>query len=284
MSITLRAVNNDLNIAIAIVDITDTLQENIDLQSSNFLTSTMLGKFICASLLINLNTKDKQLETRFQLNTDGLLEQINVDIFDNKYRAGVKNYLLEPEKLDLKKNIYDQLLGTNGQMAQLKIREGLVLSESAVEIRSSDIDINSMLFIKKSEQVNSILSTTTIVDKDNKAVKSCGIMIHMLPGFTQENVDYIESKIGNTQHMREVLTKTMNYNYLVEDLAPGSKILSVTNDLKFECKCSYEKSLSFISLLSKADIKEILDKQEEPEIVCEFCGKKYKISLNDINI
>ncbi|QHX35569.1 heat shock protein 33 [Spiroplasma sp. TIUS-1] len=284
MSITLRAVNNDLNIAIAIVDITDTLQENIDLQSTNFLTSTMLGKFICTSILTNLNNKDSQLETRFQLTTDGLLEQLSVDIYDNHYRGKVKNILLDPSSLDLKKDIYDQMLGTEGQIAQYKIREGLILSESAIEISGSDIDTNAMIFTKKSEQINNIIATTTIINEDNKVIRSCGIMIHMLPGFTNENVTFLETKIGNTRYMKEVLAKTMNYNNLVEDIAPGSKILRVSDDLKYKCKCSYDKSLSFIELLQPSDIQEIIDNKEEPEIVCEFCGKKYRISLSDINI
>lgn len=284
MSITLRAVNNELNIAIAIIDITDTIQENLDLQSTNFLTSTMLGKFICTSILTNLNHKDTLLETRFQLTTNGLLQQLSVDIYDNKYRAKVKNILLDPSELDLTKDIYDQMLGTTGQIAQFKIREGLILSESAIEVEGSDIDFNAMIFIKDSEQINNILATSTIVDENNKVKKSCGIMIHMLPGYTNENISYIESRIGSLQHLREVLAKTMNYNNLVEDIAPGSKILKVSNELVYECKCSYEKSLSFIELLQPDDVKEILHSNEEPEIVCEFCGKKYRISLNDIKL
>ena len=55
-----------------------------------------------------------------------------------------------------------------------------------------------------------------------------------------------------------------------------------TQEVKFECKCSKQKSLNAMRMLDKNELEDILKKEGKADLVCEFCKNKYLISCEEI--
>ena len=53
-------------------------------------------------------------------------------------------------------------------------------------------------------------------------------------------------------------------------------------DVRFACHCSKEKGYRALATLGKKELQELLDEGKGAEANCEFCGKNYCYSTDDI--
>lgn len=51
---------------------------------------------------------------------------------------------------------------------------------------------------------------------------------------------------------------------------------------KFVCKCSTDRLVRALRLLSPEEVDEILEKEEKIEARCDFCGKVYRMTPEDV--
>ncbi|WP_339022785.1 Hsp33 family molecular chaperone HslO [Spiroplasma endosymbiont of Crioceris asparagi] len=276
----LKAINNELNVSITIIEFTEGLQNIIETQKMNLISSTIFGKFFLNSILINSFNKEEKIDINIQSKTNGSIKEILVNIYDlNKVRGYLREDNTDLKNIKTSVDLFNKTFGNKGELNVFKIKEGNIISNSSIKIDSSNIDKIFMNYLKTSEQVNGILTTCIDIDDSGKLECASGILIHMLPGFSQRDIEYIEEKIGTLENLNKVLGKTKNYNYLVEDIAPNSKILKVDESFKIQCKCSEEKAKRTINLLSDEEISDIKKEKNEIEIICEFCKKSYIVNL-----
>ena len=50
----------------------------------------------------------------------------------------------------------------------------------------------------------------------------------------------------------------------------------------FHCDCSKEKGRHILKLSGRKELKEMIDENKPVEIVCNFCGKKYNYSVEEL--
>ena len=55
-----------------------------------------------------------------------------------------------------------------------------------------------------------------------------------------------------------------------------------TQEVRFECRCSRQRSLNAMKMLDKKELEDILIKEGKAELVCEFCKNKYLINSEEI--
>ena len=56
----------------------------------------------------------------------------------------------------------------------------------------------------------------------------------------------------------------------------------VPPSLAESCTCSDERVMRTLRLLPRSEIDDIMEKNEEIEIKCEFCGKRYEMTPAEI--
>ena len=66
----------------------------------------------------------------------------------------------------------------------------------------------------------------------------------------------------------------------IDDLSISEKARS--QEIKFKCRCSRERSLGAMKILGKKELKDILEKDKKAELTCEFCKAKYVITFDEI--
>ena len=52
--------------------------------------------------------------------------------------------------------------------------------------------------------------------------------------------------------------------------------------LAASCKCSDERIMRTLRLLPRTEVDDIMEKNENIEVKCEFCGKRYYLTPNEI--
>ena len=55
-----------------------------------------------------------------------------------------------------------------------------------------------------------------------------------------------------------------------------------TQKVRFECRCSRQRSLNAMKMLDNNELEDILKKEGKAELVCEFCKNKYLINFEEI--
>ena len=85
----------------------------------------------------------------------------------------------------------------------------------------------------------------------------------------------------------EELYCTNNLLSLIKKIFPDIDDFSISEkarsqEIKFKCRCSRERSLGAMKMLGKKELKDILEKDKKAELVCEFCKDKYVITFDEI--
>ena len=55
-----------------------------------------------------------------------------------------------------------------------------------------------------------------------------------------------------------------------------------TQEVSFECRCSKQRSVNAMKMLEKNELEDILKKEGQAELVCEFCKNKFLITSEEI--
>lgn len=279
MNMEIRAISEKHNIKMAIVDISEALDEIIKLQQTNPLASVALGRTIINNALISLSLKDGNKMTT-NLMGMGLAGAIIAEFQNNSVRGYVENPNFKLEDVSTEKedgSALSQTVGTQGFLQVTRYsKDQKEPYTSKVELISGEVNLDFMLYLQKSDQINSLITSTVEINDDGSIKKACGIIIQLLPGFTEENIDFIEEKVGSIDYLKKILAQTTNYESLLKDIAEDAKILGV-NELQFKCTCNNTKVLDSIKMLGSEEIKKAYTDGEEIEVVCDFCKKKYLV-------
>ena len=51
-------------------------------------------------------------------------------------------------------------------------------------------------------------------------------------------------------------------------------------DIKYTCRCSLDRAERSINMLGREEVREIVLKDEDTKVRCDFCGRNYRIPLH----
>ncbi len=114
-----------------------------------------------------------------------------------------------------------------------------------------------------------------------------GLMIQRLPGeIHDEDLFNRAVLLAETATEEELLTLSTNdllYRLYETDEELSARVFE-PESYHFECNCSKERSLTMLYHLGETELHELLDEQGGSVYVdCEFCGKRYLFTENDID-
>ncbi|ASP27788.1 heat shock protein 33 [Spiroplasma corruscae] len=279
MDLQIRAISNLRNVKISIVDITEGLVEIASIQKLSEIAVEALGKLIINTSLVSLSLKDGA-KVVTNLNGMGYLGSLIAEFDNNNFRGYVQNKV-PSIKEDEPGSLLSKAVGTNGFLQVSRYdKKSVEPYTSKVEIASGEINMDFMYYLQKSDQINSLI-TSSVKIINGEVKKACGIMIQLLPNFKDDDIDFLEEKIGTLSYLISTLEKTTNYDALVKDICEDAKVLE-TREIKFKCTCSNDKVMSSLKLLSKEELKKAYEEGEVIEVICDFCTKQYNIRPDEI--
>ncbi|WP_211246835.1 Hsp33 family molecular chaperone HslO [Mesoplasma photuris] len=275
----IRGISSSHNAKISIVDITESMIEITKLQNTNPLVTVALSRFTAANCLVAMELKNSERMTTNLISEDGLVKKMIAEFQDDNLRAFAQN-----RDFDCTNITSNPIKATVGECGNLIVKQDLHMRDpyiSHVDLINGSIDKTFMNYFKSSNQVKSFIKTTAILDDELNIKKVVGILVQLLPTHTNKDIDYLEEKMGNSNHVAEVLTKSTNYASLIVEIIEDAIILE-QRELKFACTCSEEKVIDSIKLLGEIELQSIIDSEETINVVCEFCNREFSLTSEKI--
>ena len=117
--------------------------------------------------------------------------------------------------------------------------------------------------------------------KDFHISEMKGLMVQKLPGADTEKFVHILEQFNDSEVAKqlEAVDSVVGFDKLfgLDDLS-----LLESRLLQFNCRCSYEKSVKILGMLSSYELQEIIQKKTPQRVTCHFCGETYRIKTEDV--
>jgi len=158
-------------------------------------------------------------------------------------------------------------------------------------MRTGEIDRDVGAYLAESEQRACALAAS--VAGDGMLCRAAGgYTVEQLPGADEETISIIERNLKkifdeNAGNAHRVPASLLLAGKTPLDLAEmileglGCEVLE-TKIPKIICDCSEERLVKAMRLLPRDDVDDILKQQEKVEAKCEFCGKVYRITPEEM--
>ena len=287
-----RATAANGGIRLIALTVTESLKEAKERHKLSFLTTAILGRSFSAALLLASSMKIMHGRVTFRIRSDGPLKGLLVDAGrDGKVRGYVGNPNLE---LDLVKNEdgkfnfdFKEAVGT-GYLNVIRDNGTGDPFTSTVELINGTIAEDLASYLLHSEQTPSVVFIGEKFQK-NDLICSGGLLAQVLPKKETDPflISFLEERCRQIKSFSEELHSTNNLLSLIKKIFPDIDDFSISEkarsqEIKFKCRCSRERSLGAMKMLGKKELKDILEKDKMAELVCEFCKDKYVITFDEI--
>src|SRR5262245_60141319 len=154
---------------------------------------------------------------------------------------------------------------------------------SQLELLGSGIAQELTRYLAVSEQISSAVLLGVLNRREGVAAAG-GIVIQAFPHATQESRARIERRIKDAPPLSTLVEK-MSIEDVVTTVLQGCDYKQIDASfnvpLSYTCQCSRERALAPLALFSEEERQEMVD-QGGTDVTCQFCGRKYRFSADDI--
>ncbi len=278
----------DGRVSVAIARTTKMIEEYRKEQDLTPTITAVMGRFLTmAGLMGHTDMKGDDTSITLQMNGNGPAGNIVAVVKKVKDLAYVKGYCANTKiELPLKSNGKIDVSGAVGRDGFLNVlyeTGGKQGYKGVIPIVSGEIAEDFTNYFATSQQTPNVVALGVLVNKDG-VVASGGYKIELMPDATNEDITKLEEAVKNAPSISSLIEQKKSLNEIVEIITGDSNSMVLAKDLRIEykCDCSKEKFFQGLKTLGKKELDDIFEKQNELEVVCHFCGKKYYYSKEEL--
>ena len=198
-------------------------------------------------------------------------------------RGCVGNPVVEiPLRADGKLNVG----GAVGKDGNVFVMKDLGMKEpynGFVPIVSGEIAEDITSYYAVSEQIPTVCALGVLVSPDLTVKKAGGYIIQLLPAADEDTISRLEENLKNAPPVTEQLDSGKSIGEIVKGVLSGFDVeILYTEEPVYKCRCSRKRTEKVLASLSADDLNEMASAQENTEVRCDFCGKKYTFTKDEI--
>ena len=264
-----------------------TTKETVELARQYHNTSPVataaLGRLLTAGAMMGAMMKGEKDLLTLQVKGNGPLGGITVTADS---AANVKGYVNNPEVL-IHANEKGKLdVGGAVGAGILNVIRDMGLKEPYVgqcELQTGEIGDDLTYYFATSEQVPSSVGVGVLMDKGNTVRQAGGFIIQLMPFTSDEVIDRLEAKLSEVKSVTTMLDGGMTPEQILEVLL-GEFGLEINDTLptQYHCNCSRERIEKALISIGKKDLQEMINDGEPIEVGCQFCDKKYQVTVDEL--
>jgi len=244
-----------------------------------------LGRFITGSLLIAESLKNDSDTQTTIIRCDGPLKGMTC-VCDSHGNA--RAYPMEPDVETTYHRPGKINVGQAVGSGSLTVIRDVGLKEpysGSVELISGEIAEDFTYYLASSEQTPSIVALGVLIN-EGRVVHAGGMMIQMMPGFTEEDLAYVEKRANGGFPDITFLMEEGFSPAKILDLFMGDPDITYLNGypVGFNCPCSKERMLGGLATLGRSELYMMIKEGKDIETVCHFCGSKYTFTAADMKV
>ena len=266
-----RGLGRNQKVRIFGIDACESVSQICKNQETLPLTTVAFARFLLAGAIIGALEKNG-VGVTMQINSDGPIKSLFMQATCDGY---IRGYVSNPSAdLELDESSYSiqNVVGNNGILSVTKVNEEGEDFTSDVILAKSDISQDIAYYFFTSEQVPTIIDLHVTLDENGVVNCAKGYLIQLLTGYDEDDVKFLEElKLEKITNLEE------NIKSMFEDFTKLEEM-----EIKDFCDCSKNRFEGGLATLSDFDLKD-LAKDEDIEVVCQFCKSKYIFTKEDIN-
>lgn len=278
-----RCISQDGTVIMMAADTTDMVEEAQRIHQTSAVTSAALGRLLTASSLMGSMLKGEKESITLRLSGGGPAGSV-IAVADSQGNS--RGYVMNPVvEIPLNEKGKLDVAGAVGREGSLTVIKDLNLKEPYVgqtPIISGEIAEDITSYYAISEQIPTVCALGVLVNPDLSIKAAGGFIIQLLPTAMDDTIDMVERCIKDIPSVTQMLTSGLT----PEDIC--KKVLSEFDlDIldeshpEYKCQCSRERVEAALISTGLDSLKE-LAQDEQTEVSCQFCDKKYTFTPAEI--
>ena len=119
--------------------------------------------------------------------------------------------------------------------------------------------------------------------KEKKVLEAGGFIVQLMPFAEEETISQLEKNLQGIDPVTKMLSAGDTPEQMLEKVLAGlDPVITEKNPVRFHCNCGKERYERALVLLGRDEVQKIVDEGEPVEITCQFCGKKYSFSPEEL--
>ncbi len=279
-----RSISEDATVVATVFDAKDVVGEIEKIHSPSAVVTAALGRLSIAASLIGIGLKNNDDTVTVRMNGNGPCGTL-IAVADS--RGNVKSYVGNPI-VEIPLNQYGKLdvkgaVGTDGTLTIIKdlgLREPYT---GQIPIVSGEIAEDIAAYFATSEQIPTVCGLGVLVNPDLTVAAAGGYLIQLLPFAPDSVIDIIEENVKKLPSVTKMFSEGMTAEDIslkvLEGLNPN-----VLDELSaaYKCDCSKDRVERALISMGRDELREMAEEQENTEVACHFCNKKYNFTSEEI--
>ncbi len=164
------------------------------------------------------------------------------------------------------------------------------INRGAVEIKTGQVGDDIAYYLYQSHQIPSVVALSVELNPEGTVKAAGGVLIELMPGATEDVIKKIEERIEDNNKngvasLGELIAGGAEPKEMVDLFLKDFKIVQIAHsaDIKYQCRCSTDRVKRALLLLGHQELDSILNEgNPSHEISCDFCGRKYTLTMDEI--
>lgn len=279
-----RALSADGSVMACAVNSTDIVSKVEQIHKTSAVVTAALGRLTTAASMMGAMLKGYDDTITLRLNGGGATGSL---IAVATSMGNVKSYVQNPI-VELPLNEYGKLdvsgaVGKNGVLSVVKdmgMKEPYV---GQIPIVSGEIAEDITQYYAVSEQTPTVCGLGVLVNPDLTVRSAGGYLVQLLPFADESCIDILEENLKHMPSVSSMFDEGITPEEVCEKLLKGLEPNVLDSfDTAYICDCSKERVEKALISVGEKDLREMLEEQDNIEVNCQFCDKKYSFDKEDV--
>ncbi len=279
-----RMISEDGTLYCLALDSTEMVKEMQNIHKTSKVCSAALGRLITAGAMMGALLKGDKDTLTLKINGGGPASPV-VAVANSK--GQVKGYIGDRTvQLPLNNKGKLDVSGAVGKNGFLTVIKDLGLKEpycAQTPIISGEIAEDITAYYATSEQTPTVCALGVLVDPETENVLLAGgFLIQLLPTAGEDTISLVEKGLQGIKPVTTMLAEGLTPEQICQTVLPEFEMqLLDTQESEYKCDCSVERVTAALIGAGEDGLREMAE-DENTEVVCHFCNKKYNFSKEDI--
>jgi molecular chaperone Hsp33 len=276
----IKGITTDGHFKISVVKTSNVVKTAKRKHNLSLLNTVLLGRALTGTMLMASELKgEERVQLRFEGNGP-----VGMIVAEASRVGEIRGYVQRPE-VELDYTDGDVQIGDGLGLGLLTFSKTLYNEaeprRSTIELASGNIIDDIAYYMVQSEQIPSAVLLDVGIDKQGNVTESGGLLIQRMPGAPEGRIEELQNKLKSLDPIHTYFQKGL---YIDDIMRKALKPLEVKEldrqPVDFFCRCTRERFIDALALLSYNDLKEISD--DGQELVCHFCNEHYYVTKEEI--
>jgi len=276
----IKAVTADGQFRVVILKASDLIDTARQKHTLNPLSTSILGELMMGSLLAAASLKGEERIT-LRIDVHGPVKYgVSEATANGEVRGYLGNghFLPEPgDPLLMKK----KAMGTGTlQMIKVLYNESKPMT-SIIEAVESSVVKDLTRYFALSEQIPTAIKMDIQFNEDFSVKNAVALMVQTLPGAEEQDILDLEINLIDTPNLTRLVEEGIYIDEILPRILKNHQIKELSRTpVDFYCRCSKEKFLETLNILSTEELLSLNEKNQE--LLCHYCNSKYIITQEEI--